>query len=47
MFKKIFLVLFIGLISIGVVAAVDTGDFNIPDEFDELGGVTAVNPTAL
>lgn len=38
MFKKIFLVLFIGLISIGVVAAVDTGDFNIPDEFDELGG---------
>ncbi|WP_407408813.1 hypothetical protein [Methanobrevibacter sp.] len=37
MFKKIFFVLFIGLISIGVVAAVDVGNFNVPEGFDDLG----------
>ena len=38
MFKKIFIILFIFLISIGVVAAVETSNFEVPASFQGLGG---------
>mgnify|MGYP003309331468 CR=1 FL=1 len=37
MFKKILFIMFISLISIGVVAAADVGNFNVPKGFDDLG----------
>ena len=37
MFKKICLLLMIGLVMIGVVFAADAGNFKIPDKFEDLG----------
>ena len=38
MFKKMFIILFSCLISIGAVVAADTSDFNVPNGFDDMGG---------